>query len=182
MGISGPLGSIRSNGAPIPGANLARPRLGPRMGLGVRLPDVVGGDVRVDLRRSEVGMSKHRLDGAEVGAATKQVRGERVPQLVWRGQGIDARTGGVAPDDFPKTLARKPLAARRDEQRRLVSRRSVEKARTNARDVSRQVIQSHFSDGHEAPLAPLTEDGHEPTLEIQPGDADGAELRYPEAR
>ena len=46
------------------------------MGLGVGLPDVVGGDVRVDFSRSEVGMSKHRLDGAEVGASTKQVRRE----------------------------------------------------------------------------------------------------------
>src|SRR5580658_5744735 len=181
MGISGPLGSIRSNGAPIPGANLARPRLGPRMGLGVRLPDVVGGDVRVDLRSSEVGMSKHRLDGAQVGASTKQVRGERVPQLVWRGQGIDARAGGVAPDNFSETLARKPLAARRDEERRLVSRRSVEKARADARDVSRQVLQSDLSDGHEAPLAPFSKHSHQPALEIQPGDADGAELRYPEA-
>lgn len=41
--------------------------LGPRMGFGVSLLEVVSGDVRVDLRRAEVRMPEHRLHGAQIG-------------------------------------------------------------------------------------------------------------------
>jgi hypothetical protein len=46
---------------------LARARLGPRMRLRVRLFEMVGSDVRVDLRRAEVRMPEHRLDRAQIG-------------------------------------------------------------------------------------------------------------------
>ena len=38
--------------------------------------------VRVDLRRRQIGVAEHHLDGAQVGAALEQVRRERVAQHV----------------------------------------------------------------------------------------------------
>src|SRR5213080_4803551 len=40
------------------------------------------GEVRVDLRRGDVGVAEHLLDGAQVAAACEQVRRERVAQRV----------------------------------------------------------------------------------------------------
>jgi hypothetical protein len=39
-------------------------------------------DVRVDLRRREIGMAEHHLNRAQVGATLEEVRGERVPKHV----------------------------------------------------------------------------------------------------
>src|SRR6266513_3854319 len=39
-------------------------------------------DVRVDLRRRDVGVAEHHLDGAEIGAVLEQMGGERMPQHV----------------------------------------------------------------------------------------------------
>ena len=39
-------------------------------------------DVRINLRRRQVGMAQHHLDRAQVGAALEQVRGKRMPQDV----------------------------------------------------------------------------------------------------
>ena len=50
--------------------------------LEVQLPSPPIGYVRVQLRRREVGMAEHLLNGAEVGAALEQVRRERVAQQV----------------------------------------------------------------------------------------------------
>jgi len=38
--------------------------------------------VRVYLCRRQIGMSKHHLDGPEIGAAIEEVRRERMPQHV----------------------------------------------------------------------------------------------------
>ena len=48
-------------------------------------------DVRVDLRRGEVGVAEHHLDGAQVRAAFEQMRGEGVPQHVRTERRRDAR-------------------------------------------------------------------------------------------
>jgi hypothetical protein len=48
-------------------------------------------DVRVNLRRREIGMTEHHLDGAEVCAAFEQMRGERMSERVRAERG--AQTG-----------------------------------------------------------------------------------------
>ena len=57
----------------------------------VDLPQVLPVDVRVDLRRRNVGVAEHFLHRAEVGAALEQVRRERVPQRVRRHVLLDLR-------------------------------------------------------------------------------------------
>jgi len=61
------------------------------MKLMVRLREAVGADVRVDLRRADIGVAEHFLDGAEVGAAIVEVGGEAVPQHVGRHVLADVR-------------------------------------------------------------------------------------------
>src|SRR5579859_5648541 len=115
-GVSGPVGSNRSNGGRMK-RNLAWARLpgsahearGSRVttlragvGLGVRLADVIRGYVGVDLGRPQVGVTEHRLHRAQVGAAAQQVGREGVPELVGRGQGDDPGRHGVAANDAPE--------------------------------------------------------------------------------
>ena len=50
------------------------------MRLEVQLAAPPIGYVRVQLRRGKVGMAEHLLDGAQVGSALEQVRGEGVAQ------------------------------------------------------------------------------------------------------
>src|SRR5688572_354690 len=73
----------------------------------------------VDLRRREVGVAEHGLDGAEVGAALEQVRRERVTQDV-RAE-MTAHTGGesVLLQQLPEPEAGEPCStAGVDEQPR----------------------------------------------------------------
>src|SRR5437016_13959777 len=58
----------------------SRPRVVPP----VHLAQPAGCDVRIDLRRADVGVSEERLHDAEVGAAGEEVRRERVPERVRR--------------------------------------------------------------------------------------------------
>lgn len=53
------------------------------MELRVRFVQSLGIEMRVDLRRGDVGMSEQILNYAEVGATKEQVRGERMPNRVW---------------------------------------------------------------------------------------------------
>ena len=46
--------------------------------------------VRVDLRRREIGVPEHHLDGAQIGAALEQMRRERMPQDVRTERAADA--------------------------------------------------------------------------------------------
>src|SRR5256885_1826578 len=50
----------------------------------VHLPKVLAVHMRVDLRRRNVGMPEHFLDGAQIGAAFEQMRRERMAKRMRR--------------------------------------------------------------------------------------------------
>ena len=50
---------------------------------GVHFFYVVAIDMRIDLRRCDIGMPKHLLDSTEICAALKQMRCKRMPEHVW---------------------------------------------------------------------------------------------------
>ena len=75
------------------------------MGAVVDLPQSLGVDVAVHLRRRERGVAEQLLDRAQVGAALEQVRRERVAQAV--------RVG----DEPAQRRGVEPAAARREEER-----------------------------------------------------------------
>src|SRR6202030_1847672 len=72
--------------------------------------------VRVDLRGREVGVAQHHLDGAQIGAALEQVRGERVTNDMgterWRQSGAPP----VGLENLPEADAAERSASRVDEQ------------------------------------------------------------------
>src|SRR5262245_14034756 len=66
-------------------------------------------DLRVDLSRRDVGVSEHRLDGAQIGAALDEVGRERVTQLVRRdvaGGKSYTRAPRIVAKQLPERLAR----------------------------------------------------------------------------
>src|SRR5215469_17308761 len=71
------------------------------MELPVNGSKIVPIDVRVDLRRRQVGMPEHLLHGAEVSPTLEEMRRERVPERV-RGHPLgDPRALGGLLDDPP---------------------------------------------------------------------------------
>src|SRR4029079_19703570 len=67
--------------------------------------------VRIDLRRRDVRVPEHLLDGAEVGAAFEEMGGEGVAEGVRRNRLCDAGPVDVAAGDFPGAHACERLAA-----------------------------------------------------------------------
>src|SRR6267142_1120511 len=63
-------------------------------------------DMRVELRRGEIGMAEHLLHRAEIGAAFQQVRRECVAERVGRHSLGEPGTPGVGLDDPPRAHAR----------------------------------------------------------------------------
>src|SRR6187455_1664500 len=61
--------------------------------------------VGIDLRGREVGMTEHHLDGAEIGAAFEQVRGERMPQRMRAEPGLQPGLAGVGLENLPEAHA-----------------------------------------------------------------------------
>ena len=59
--------------------------------------------VRVDLRRRQVGVAEHHLNGAQVGAALEQVRRERMPQHVRAERRAEAGARGRTPSESSRS-------------------------------------------------------------------------------
>jgi hypothetical protein len=82
------------------------------MRLVVQLATTPIGYVGIELGRGEIGVAEHLLDGAEVGAALEQVRGERVAQEVRvDARRVETRLLGELAEDQERTGAgeRAPL-------------------------------------------------------------------------
>ena len=70
-----------------------------------------GGDVGIDLRGGDVGVAKHLLQGAQIGAAIQQVRGKGVAQNVRRdARRIDPGLDRGVLQELDEALARKVVA------------------------------------------------------------------------
>src|SRR3954454_16186166 len=81
---------------PIPAASGS----GARVRLEVDVLQAVAREVRVQLRRGDVGVAEHLLDRAQVAAAGEQVGRERVPKRVRAHPIREPGAGRVAPDDL----------------------------------------------------------------------------------
>src|ERR1041384_3225352 len=77
----------------------------PRMKLPVHFFKPRAIDVRINLRSGNIGVAEHRLHGSQIGAAFEQMGRERMTQGVRRHSLSNARGQGVAPNEFPETLA-----------------------------------------------------------------------------
>ena len=75
----------------------------------------------VNLRRSDVGVTEHLLQRAQVAATRQQMGGKRVTKGVRAHASLQPRTSGVALDDLVQPLPRQPAAALVDEHLLLVA-------------------------------------------------------------
>ena len=74
------------------------------MGLVIDFLEPGPGDMRIDLGRRYVGVTKHFLHRPQVGPMFEQMRGERMPQHMRRYRYSDIHPPGRRLDDLPKTL------------------------------------------------------------------------------
>src|SRR5260370_19103183 len=58
-------------------------------------------DVGVDLRRGDIGMPQHELDGAQIRSAFQQMGGKTVPQHVGRERNAQSRPAAITGNNFP---------------------------------------------------------------------------------
>ena len=72
-------------------------------------------DVSIDLRRREVRVAQHHLNGPKIRTAFEQVRSERVPDDMGAERARQAGGRAVAFDDFPEPHAAQRAATRVDE-------------------------------------------------------------------
>ena len=56
--------------------------------------------VRIDLGRRDICVAQHQLQAAQIGPPLEQVGRERMPQLVRTDRLVDARRGGVVPQQL----------------------------------------------------------------------------------
>ena len=85
--------------------------------LSVQLLQPLARDVRVDLRRRDVGVTEQELHHAQIGAVIDEMRGEGVAQHVRREALARNGARAIAPDQVPERLPRHAGAARGDEKR-----------------------------------------------------------------
>src|SRR4029077_15614778 len=88
----------------------------PGMKLFVHLLQPSPRDVRVDLRRRDVGVPEHHLYGAQIGTVFQQMRGEGVPEHVRRDAAGEAGLASVLRDLHPQRLPRHRPAAIGEEE------------------------------------------------------------------
>src|SRR6185437_5858216 len=84
--------------------------------LPVHGPEIITVDVRVDLSRSQVGMTQHLLDCPQIGAALQEMRREGVAQGVWGDPLGNSRALGGLLDDAPGPDSGEWRAARVEEE------------------------------------------------------------------
>ena len=133
------------------------------MGLEVDVSSPPVGDVRVALRRPEVGVAEHLLHGAEVRSALEEMRRERVPEEV----GVDAARLEACPigqlaQDEKGTGAGERAAACVEEELRAVAAIEV---RAAEREVPADGLGSGAPERYEALFATLAEHADDALLD-----------------
>src|SRR5689334_4355919 len=107
--------------------------------------------MRVDLRRRQIRMTEHRLDGAQVCSALQQMGREGVPQHV-RAEGRPESGGQAVPaQDLPEAAPREAVtAARVHEEPRTVA--LLQEMRSALGDVAPHPRGSFLAEWHDALL------------------------------
>ena len=82
----------------------------PRMMLAVHFFKARAVDMRINLRRRNIGVAEHRLNGSQIRATFEQMGGERMAQGVRRHALIDPRRQRIATDKLPEALPAERLA------------------------------------------------------------------------
>ncbi len=129
-----------------------------RVRLEVHVAAPAVGDVRVALRRSQVGVAQHLLDRAKVGSALQEMGRERVAEEVGvHASGLEAGSIRELAEDQERPGARQGTAPCIQEELRPVSAVEVW---TPEREVSAHRLRSRPAEGNQALLVSLAEDAN----------------------
>ena len=143
-----------------------------RVRVEVDVPASAVGDVRVALRRPEIGVAQHLLHRAQVSASLEEVRRERMPEEVRvHPDGLEARALRELAQDEERAGARERSAARVQEELSAVAAIEVG---TTEREVAANGLGGGSSERHETLLPALAEDTDDAFLErdarfLEPG-------------
>ncbi len=74
-------------------------------------PNVLRGEMSVDLGGGDIGVPQQLLHGSQVSPAAQHVGGKAVPEGVGADLGIQARRAGVFLQFLPETLPGEPVTA-----------------------------------------------------------------------
>ena len=147
------------------------------------LPDVVAGDVRVDLRGRDVGVAQHRLHTPEIRSASEQVRRERVPQPVRVHRVREPDGERVTAHDLPESLPRQRLPAGRwkEETRFGGLARFRHASRVPRGAILVEMAERHGAERYEPALLPLAERGNDAPPPVDVPEFERDELAHSEA-
>src|SRR5919198_641089 len=135
---------------------------------------------RVDLRRCHAGMSQKLLNHAHVRPALEEVRRERMPERVRAHAFVDGGSGHVALQDLGAALTGQPSAARVQEEG--AARGARRERGPSPGHVPRQRPSGVLPQGHQALLAPLSQDADALLVEVDVVHVQADELRDAEPR
>jgi len=110
-------------------------------------------DVRVNLRRGNIGVAEHGLDRAQIGASFEQVGGKGMAQRMRLHFFVDARQQGVTTNELPETLAGHRFSRTIRENKR--ARFSFEQFRSNHGHILRQLFARPLAERHSSYLGAL---------------------------
>ena len=82
-----------------------------RMKFPMNFAEPVASDVRVNLRRADIGVTEQFLDHPQICAMLQQMRRKAVPQHVWRDVALHARAANAIFDMQPQRYGLKRRAA-----------------------------------------------------------------------
>ena len=121
------------------------------------------GDVRVPLRRTQVGVAEHLLHGSEIRSAFEQVRREGVAQeMRMHAPGLETGALRELPEDQERPGSRERAAARVQEELGPVA--PVEVGATHG-EVAPHGLRCRPPERHQPLLSSLAEDAHDAFLE-----------------
>src|SRR6478736_3416393 len=179
-GLTGTRGTAKSTRRARVGQMPVSAPLRARMEAVVDLAESRFENVRVDLRRREIGVAEHRLNRAEIGATLEQMRRERMPQYVRTEAAADAGAATASLENLPEAETRQPGAAARVDEHPGTGF-LAEQHRPCLGDVLLHPLHRRVADRHDALLAALANALQKPLVRAQVGQAQADELRYPQA-
>lgn len=136
-------------------------------------------NVRVYLRRSDVGMTEDFLDGAQIGTAFEHMGRKRVTQRM-RMKALDACRPSPSSDDRMHALPRYPRSARVQKHRR-IARRTTRQNGARFVEVASKGLRRHAPQGGDSLFRTLSSDAHEAFVEKHIAPVHTDELAYPQA-
>jgi len=138
--------------------------------LSVNVPESLASDVRVDLRRRYIGVTKHHLYRPQVGPPLEKVCRERVSERMGIHLLVEFGLSNIFLDNLPEPLTRE--SATRPVQEKIIHRSAPGQSLSRLPGIAIQAIKGRLSDGDDSLLVPLPHNDETPRIPVQYGRQD----------